>query len=249
MRRVGLAAASVLALSACEPEIPDSAAGVGFGDYNTYLRKQAAEERAARNAQLASSVPAGSPEATGAPSASEAAQTPAVSNAELAAAGIGTATPSAPTASAATGAPLAATAAGAAYLRGDTSGISDEQNFEAVSARQTIESDAERLAQQKAQYETAAPTAVPERPAKTGPDLVAYALSTTHPVGQPMYRRTLPSRSKAERKCAGYRSDDLAQLDFLEAGGPEKDRHGIDPDGDGYACNWDPGLYRRAVGG
>ncbi len=68
-------------------------------------------------------------------------------------------------------------------------------------------------------------------------------------MGQPMYRRTLPSQSKAARRCAGYASDDMAQLAFLSAGGPDKDRHGIDPDGDGYACSWDPGRYRRAVGG
>ncbi len=32
------------------------------------------------------------------------------------------------------------------------------------------------------------------------------------------------------------------------AGGPERDQFGIDPDGDGYACRWDPSPFRKAVG-
>ncbi|SDK70236.1 hypothetical protein [Aliiruegeria lutimaris] len=248
MNRTGLAAALVLALSACDPEVPDSAAGAGIGAFDSYATQQ---ERAARNAQLANSSLTGSPEATGAPQASSSSATSVVSTADLAAAGIGTATPTQPpaTVSEPVGAPLAATAAGAAYVAGNNVAISDEQDFNAVSARESIQSDAERLARQRSQYADVAPTAVPERPRDTGPDIVAYALSTTHPLGQPVYRRTLPNQAKAERKCAGYGSDDLAQLDFLESGGPERDRHGIDPDGDGYACRWDPGLYRRAVGG
>ncbi|CAN0586593.1 unnamed protein product, partial [Ectocarpus sp. 12 AP-2014] len=42
---------------------------------------------------------------------------------------------------------------------------------------------------------------------------------------------------------------DQAQIAFLEAGGPEKDRNGMDPDGDGFACNWDPTPFRRAAQG
>ena len=31
---------------------------------------------------------------------------------------------------------------------------------------------------------------------------------------------------------------------FLEAGGPKRDRKGLDPDGDGFACAWDPRPFR-----
>mgnify|MGYP000454045377 CR=1 FL=1 len=48
--------------------------------------------------------------------------------------------------------------------------------------------------------------------------------------------------------CAKYASADLAQEDFLQRGGPERDRKGLDPDGDGYACNWDPTPFRAAAG-
>lgn len=127
-------------------------------------------------------------------------------------------------------------------------GISDEQSFEAVSARETIESDAERLARQRAQYQVIQPTAVPERSGDTGPNIVAFALSTTHAVGTPVYPRSGGGNpSTTARNCASYASPDLAQQDFLARGGPERDRRRLDPDGDGFACNWDPTPFRLAV--
>ncbi len=50
-----------------------------------------------------------------------------------------------------------------------------------------------------------------------------------------------------ERNCAKYGSPDLAQMAFLSKGGPKRDRMGLDPDGDGYACSWDPAPFRQAV--
>ena len=77
-----------------------------------------------------------------------------------------------------------------------------------------------------------------------------YALRTTHPVGMEMYGRiNFAAAARHERNCAGYPSPDQAQLDFLRKGGPERDRMALDPDGDGYACGWDPAPYRRARGG
>lgn len=81
----------------------------------------------------------------------------------------------------------------------------------------------------------------------SGPNLVQYALSTTNTVGAPVYQRSSLSLRSPEAVCAGYGSPDLAQLAFLEAGGPQKDRKGLDPDGDGFACAWDPSPFRNAV--
>jgi len=126
--------------------------------------------------------------------------------------------------------------------------ISDEQDFSAVSGRETIESDAERLRAQRAAYTQVPTTAVPTR-TSSGPNVVAYALSTTHPVGQKVHRRSpFGGQAKFERNCSAYFSADLAQQAFLEAGGPDKDKLGIDPDGDGYACTWSPVPFRRATG-
>jgi hypothetical protein len=81
-----------------------------------------------------------------------------------------------------------------------------------------------------------------------GPDIVAYALGTSHPVGKPLYRRMLPSPARAARLCARFAGADLAQRAFLDAGGPERDRLGLDPDGDGYVCGWNPAPFRAARG-
>ncbi len=246
MKRIGIAAISVLALAACDPKVPDSAAGVGFNDYDSYQAGQP-DVRSARNAQLADASALQPPEVTGAPSAT-AVPAPAVSSADLAAAGIGSTAATGTVITPAPGAPLSAISVGGGSATSST-GLSDEQSFAAVSARESIQSDAERLAAQRAQYQDIAPEAVPERPSSTGPDIVAYALNTKNPVGQQAYRRTLPSQSKAERKCASYHSADIAQREFLAAGGPDRDRYGIDPDGDGFACGWNPEPFRRAVGG
>jgi hypothetical protein len=153
------------------------------------------------------------------------------------------------------GAPLSAIpAAPAAPVAGvplrNNPGISDEQNFDAVSARETIESDAERLARLRAEYQVIEPEALPERRGDAGPNIVAFALSTTNSVGQTIYRRSgFRADARFQSACARFGTADEAQRAFLERGGPEEDRMGVDPDGDGFACFWDPSPFRAARGG
>ena len=47
------------------------------------------------------------------------------------------------------------------------------------------------------------------------------------------------------KPCLRYQSEELAQYAFLRSGGPNIDSRGVDPDGDGYACGWDPSVYRN----
>lgn len=231
MKRVVCLLALTGGLAACQPTVPDSGAGVGFGDYQQYQRDQAvlARERAAREAQLAGQT--GAPVATGAPT-----------SAEIAAAGIGA--PANPTGQA-VGQPV--TGAQGGTVTPNNPNISDEQSFDAVAGRETIESDAQRIERQRAQRVEIAPQAVPQRPSGSGANIVAFALATTHQPGQAVYARTLPSQSRAVRSCGRYSSPDLAQEAFLAGGGPERDRRGMDPDGDGFACEWDPRPYRLGV--
>lgn len=128
------------------------------------------------------------------------------------------------------------------------SGISDEQDFTAVSARQTIESDAARIEANRAQYVIVEPKDLPVRPGSGDLALVVeYALATTNGVGQPLYRRAGAfGENRFTRNCARYASADLAQADFLNRGGPKRDAKGLDPDGDGFACYWDPSPFRQA---
>lgn len=126
-------------------------------------------------------------------------------------------------------------------------GISDEQNFDAVSGRESIESDAARLERQRAARLVVAPGALPTRPSNSGPNIVAYALSTTNAVGQQVHRRSpVNAEARFRRACSQYSSADQAQEAFLELGGPGNDRKGMDPDGDGFACSWDPSPFRAA---
>ena len=126
-------------------------------------------------------------------------------------------------------------------------GLSDEQDFGAVSDRQSIESDAERLERNRALYTLIEPTEVPLRPGTDIPNIVAYAIKTSNPIGQPLYLRPFKSQNRSLWNCAKYVSDAAAQEAFLKAGGPERDRYGLDPDGDGFACRWDPTPFRAAI--
>jgi hypothetical protein len=237
MRRI-LGGLALVSLAACDPTVPDSAAGVGFGDYNEYQRDQASRE-AALNGQPLPAATAVSPETlAGAPAAA----TP-TSDAEQLAADAAAALNSGE-------APVNADPSNPApAVAVNASGISDENNFDNVSSLRTIESDKQRIAQNRAQYQVVEPTALPSRTGSEGPNIVAYALQTSHPLGAQMHKRFAASQARAERNCAKYASPDQAQSAFLAKGGPSKDRLGIDPDGDGYACRWDPSPFRKVNGG
>ena len=125
--------------------------------------------------------------------------------------------------------------------------LSDENDFEAVSNRQTIESDAERLAVNRMQYVLIEPTDLPVRPGTDIPNVVEYALLTSNPVGVPLYTRSgLVSEYSHLYRCGQYTSSTAAQEMFLKRGGPKRDWLGLDPDGDGFACTWDPSPFRLA---
>lgn len=230
--RLQISLIAVLALSACAPEVPDSRQGVGFKTYDEYLREQAERETQLRR-----------PAQTVLPPERQAATEP-TEIVTIASASIDAAPETAPETTA---------TEVAAVDQQARSGISDEQDFEAVSGRESIESDAERIARNRQQYVVIQPTDLPSRPGNLGPSIVDFALATNNPVGQPLYSRlSIGAQSRFNRNCAKYSSSDQAQQDFLARGGPEKDRMGLDPDGDGFACYWDPTPFRaarRAVSG
>lgn len=218
MQKLAMTGLTLLLLGACASQ-PEDARGVGFGDYNQHL----AQERAEREAALAGRQPQ-----TVLPPARE----ERTDIAALAEGAIDEAEGAAP--------------APAQRVGGNTR-ISDEQDFEAVAGRESIESDAERLQRMQEQRVEIAPTAVPDRPGATGPNIIEYALTTSNPVGNQVFRRSPFGQGRHERNCLAYRSDDLAQEAFLSMGGPQRDRQALDPDGDGYACGWDPTVYRDAA--
>ncbi len=261
-RRALPVVAAALLLAACAPGIPDSGRGVGFGAYPE--PRPGAGDAAAAVPLVSGGEISGEtispgldlPTSAPAPRMADGASGPQAQVPAGAAAGAPPAAdPPAPeagtgTAQAAGGrsVPAAAVPAGTVPIAPDNPGLSDEQDFDAVSARETIESDRARLEAQRRAYQLIRPKPLPPRPKRSLALIVDYALSTNNRVGQPLYRRVgLFSRERFERNCAKYPSSDQAQEAFLRAGGPKRDRYGLDPDGDGFACYWDPEPFRMAV--
>lgn len=240
MRRV-LAAVSVALVAACAGPVPDSAQGVGFDDYDRYLAEKQARDAALQSGQSTAQTIA---PPTAQPSSP---QTPEQQTASAAVAAV-QGTPGQAVRGESVPAGIQNTSPNAAPAPDlNNPSISDEQDFQAVSSRQSIESDAARRQAQSAQYKVIEPKALPSRPGGKVPTPIEFALQTSHPVGQKVYRRSPFGAGKAASACAAYRSDELAQDAFLKAGGPSKDKLGIDPDGDGYACGWNPATYRGLV--
>ncbi|MBL9063578.1 hypothetical protein [Tabrizicola sp.] len=235
---------AALMLAACTPTTRDNGAGVGFQDYNSYVRGAAP---APAGAPVTVVPPGGGFD----PAAAAAAIDRSQGVAPVAGAPVVAPTPTAtplPTDSAER--PRGGAPAGIKEESGEVAshtGISDEQDFDAVSSRETIESDKERIEKNRADYVVVQPKDLPVRPGDTGPNIVEFALATTHAPGVQMYKRSGMSLRSADSACAKYSSPDQAQQDFLAKGGPDRDRMGIDPDGDGFACSWDPRPFRTAL--
>lgn len=177
-----------LMLAGCDAQGPNLSAGVGFGDYQTYLAER---EAALRGTAPAPVAPAS---ASPVPNASVGAIQPApISVAPIAPAP-------------ADGAPLSA-------IPGLTSATAP----------------------------VPAPVAISPAAA---PNLAAYALQAQNRLGQPVWPRGGLALTNHDRACARFVSSDQAQMDFLRRGGPERDPRNLDPDGDGFACAWDPTPFQ-----
>ncbi|WP_431300596.1 hypothetical protein [Tabrizicola sp. BL-A-41-H6] len=245
---VGVMLASV-ALQACTPTVPDSGSGVGFQDYNSYIR--------GAQPSAAPAMPVVVPPVGG--GFDPAAAAAAIDRAEGLQAPVPTVAPGGIQGGVigadvglpdSTNRPRGGAPAGIKEESGEmihnNTGMSDEQDFGAVSSRESIESDKERIARNRAEYVVVQPTELPQRPGDTGPNIVEYALATKHAPGVQLHQRRNVNRDPSSA-CAKFTSPDIAQQEFLKAGGPERDRLGVDPDGDGFACTWDPRPFRTAL--
>lgn len=223
LRALGCAAA-LLALAACGtgPAPNDVAEGVGFSDYEAYQ---------ARRAELASPPAPGAPvrtAQTALPPADVASEPFATERFDTVAAGqtwvpVAPATGGTPTRAAQTDVASLASAAIAEAERGTA-----EPGLPPVAASGD---------------DFVAPP-LPEGMAVLGANVVAFALSTGNAVGERVHARFPLRLGRPEVRCRDFRTTDLAQDWFLTNDGPERDRAGLDPDGDGFACNWDPERYR-----
>ncbi len=90
------------------------------------------------------------------------------------------------------------------------------------------------------------PEEAPQVNTNANANVVRFARTTTHAVGDKIYKRDVfRSRSQSASVCRRFDAAEDAQRQFLANGGPQEDRYNLDPDGDGFACEFDPTLYRR----
>ncbi len=121
----------------------------------------------------------------------------------------------------------------------DTQNLSDSQSFETITAQESIETDADRLARLSNQYVQYRATPLPERDEDARVDLTAYAERyAKRRIGKKRYSRE--RNPVPTRVCQTLPSNDYAQFVFLSKGGPKEDHLGLDDDGDGFACGWRP---------
>ena len=75
-------------------------------------------------------------------------------------------------------------------------------------------------------------------------NLAVFARSVSNKLGEKIYFRNFVV-SDAGSGCKKFSNKNAAQIFFLENGGPKNDFHNMDVDGDGFACKWDPAIYRK----
>ena len=221
----------VLALAACEPAVPNSGAGVGFGDYQEYLAQREAQLQGQKTPPLL---------ASGTGYGQTAAATTASTVATTTGPGYG---------AAGYGAPLNATNLSTTAVAPTTVPAASGNGSIGSDAMAALRATAPAGAAVTAPAPAMAPAAVPSAPmvsGSAGPNLAAYALSATNAPGQSVWPRGGLRLTNTEKACAKYVSPDLAQMAFLERGGPQKDPGNLDPDGDGFACGWDPRPFQAA---
>lgn len=78
--------------------------------------------------------------------------------------------------------------------------------------------------------------------------LLALILSALLTFGA-MSALTAPAAQAADKDCGDFKTQKGAQDFFLNAGGPQKDPHGLDADGDGVACESLPCPCSTSQGG
>ena len=219
---------SLLILAACQQPVPNSIEGVGLSDYAQHSLERARREASMQNNSnpaVRALVPSSNNNGT--------------TISDLAAVGIDTVRNNTTRGSDRQQAALASNAE-----------ISDEQSFDAVVDRETIESDADRRERQAAAYQQIQIKVLPDRSGDAGPNIVQYALQAPNDRGEPVFDRFgFSGEARFQRNCSGYRTPDDAQRDFISRGGPKRDLLGIDPDGDGFACGWDPQAFRTIAAG
>ena len=76
-------------------------------------------------------------------------------------------------------------------------------------------------------------------------NVAKFARDTKNKKGEKVYTRSSIIIYNNWNECSKFRTQDDAQRKFIKDGGPYNDKFNLDPDGDGFACKWDPEIYRE----
>ncbi|MBR3370574.1 MAG: hypothetical protein IKG52_08085 [Rhodobacteraceae bacterium] len=245
-----VAIVALIALAACDTAPPYSnvvdttGRGVGFSDYAQYMRAQEELSRIRRQQAAQGQGPAGPQFATQQQSTQPQTTAGGTIGSEAVAALRGQPVQSAPVAQQPAGQFQTASASPAAQMPAApaSAGVTDQQftpqPFGTPAQNTVVTRD----------YVPQVRVSQDEIGTGEGPNLFVYALSTRHNIGEQRYTRRHPLRwQRWEAACSQFATQDLAQDAFLMAGGPERDPNHLDPDGDGFACWWDPRPFRQAA--
>ena len=85
-----------------------------------------------------------------------------------------------------------------------------------------------------------------EIPLKPEVNIALFARQNLNAPGKKIYFRMANKKKKLD-PCLRFVSQDDAQRFFLANNGPNQDFWNLDPDGDGFACKWDPTEYRKLL--
>ncbi len=229
MRKTLLILAGSVTLAACAPEVPDSRPGVGFDNYATYeAQREAALNGGQRLPGAGQAVPAGMvPVQANQNGFSTERLASAINAADPQGANM---TPAVPMLGQVIGDPLSALGTAPATIAGPAVEVTPQFAAPITAAPNAV-----------------APANLPSTNKDGSANIVQYALSTTNPVGTSAYPRSGLKLANPEAACKKFASSDQAQQAFLSAGGPAEDSKGLDPDGDGFACGWNPAPFRAAL--
>ena len=74
-------------------------------------------------------------------------------------------------------------------------------------------------------------------------NIAIFARNSKNKKGEKLYNRL--KKTSGNDNCKNFPNLDQAQRFFLIKGGPKNDFWFLDPDGDGFACDWNPNFYRK----
>ena len=75
-------------------------------------------------------------------------------------------------------------------------------------------------------------------------NLAVFARTAKNKVREKVYNRN-PFGSNDGSACEKFTNENDAQIFFLKNDGPKFDYYNMDQDGDGFACRWDPEIFRK----